>query len=119
MLYTRKLAVTGPLAAVKSTVCRFFALKGAYCVSADRIVSQLLDICNPIILKRIDLLGQGVVNEAGELNKITIASLLFSDPKRNLLVESWTDPPHPLQEAQNRSGFISHPFLHLLFLTLL
>ncbi len=42
MLKLRKVAVTGGLSCGKSSVCRIFKEFGAYVVSADEIVHQLL-----------------------------------------------------------------------------
>ena len=42
MLKLKKIAVTGGLAAGKTTVCQLFKELGAYVVSADEIVHQLL-----------------------------------------------------------------------------
>ncbi|MBM3199098.1 MAG: dephospho-CoA kinase, partial [Chlamydiae bacterium] len=68
----KRLAVTGSLASGKSTVCRVFALSGAYVVSTDEIVHSLLASRADIQQRIVDLLGPGVVVR-GQLDRKAIA----------------------------------------------
>jgi len=63
MLILRKVAVTGGLSAGKSTVCRLLKELGAYTVSADEIVHQLLTPNTKIGQQVILLLGKEILRE--------------------------------------------------------
>lgn len=80
MLILKKIAVTGGLSSGKSSVCRFFKELGAYVVSADEIVHQLLSSEADIRRRVIDLLGNDVAPE-GQLDRSKIASKVFRNPQ--------------------------------------
>lgn len=79
MLRLKKIAVTGGIASGKSTVCRIFAELGAYVISADNIVHQLLDPTTDTGQQVIALLGNDIV-VGHELNRERIAQKVFRDP---------------------------------------
>lgn len=79
MLILSKVAVTGGLACGKSSVCRIFKELGAYVVSADEIVHQLLSPDTPVGQKVIDLLGADVVNNR-QIDRSKIAKKVFNQP---------------------------------------
>ena len=61
MLKIKKTAVTGGLACGKSAVCQIFAQLGAYVVSADKLVHELLSPTTPLGQAVIHLLGGDVL----------------------------------------------------------
>ncbi len=79
MLTLKKIAVTGGIASGKSTVCRLFKELGAYVISADVVVHQLLSPNTDLGRKVIALLGPSVVVKE-ELSREAIARLVFRDP---------------------------------------
>lgn len=92
MLNLKKVAVTGGLASGKSTVCRIFAELGAYTVSADSIVHQLL---SPELTsgKRIaDLLGNDIIS-GGQIDRKKVADKVFKNPN---LLKQLEEITHPL-----------------------
>ncbi len=91
MLKLKKVAVTGSLASGKTTVCRLFEELGAYVVSADAIVHQLLTPTTPVGQKLIGLLGNEIIVE-GELSREEIAKRIFRDPS---LLETVEKQIHP------------------------
>jgi dephospho-CoA kinase len=74
----KKIAVTGGIASGKSTVCRLFEELGAYYVSADEIVHQLLLPTTTLGKEIIALLGGDIVVD-GALSRKRIAQKVFSD----------------------------------------
>lgn len=78
MLRLKKIAVTGGLASGKSTVCRLFEKRGAYVVSADTIVHQLLSPQTAISHEVIKLLGPEIVS-GGEIDRKKVAALVFNE----------------------------------------
>ncbi len=101
MLKLRKVAVTGGLSSGKTTVCLFLRELGAYVLSADEIVHQLLSSDNNLIHQVIDLLGPEVLIE-GKINRRKVAAIVFQQPE---LLESLEKIIHPAVR-----NVISHHF---------
>lgn len=91
MLVLRKVAVTGSIASGKSTVCRFFEELGAYVISADAIVHQLLIPSTSVGKKILEILGADILVD-GELNREMIAKKVFRNPS---LLEKVEKQLHP------------------------
>lgn len=76
MLKVKKIAVTGGLAAGKTTVCQLFKELGAYVVSADEIVHQLLSPGTAVGQQVVSLLGTDIIS-GQELDRKKIAAKVF------------------------------------------
>lgn len=74
----KKIAVTGGIAAGKSTVCRLFEEFGAFVLSSDEIVHKLLDPSTILGKKVIKLLGEDIVVGAC-ISRRRVAQKVFSD----------------------------------------
>ena len=92
MLTLKKVAVTGGLACGKSSVCHIFRELGAYVVSADDIVHQLLHSNTPIGQRVINLLGPGIILD-DKIDRGLIAEKVFNNRK------SLTELEHILHPA--------------------
>ena len=79
MLKLKKIAVTGGLAAGKTTVCQLFKELGAYVVSADEIVHQLLSPDTAVGQQVVSLLGSDIVS-GQKLDRKKIAAKVFTKP---------------------------------------
>ncbi|MDR2539090.1 MAG: dephospho-CoA kinase [Chlamydiales bacterium] len=96
MLNLKKLAITGGLSSGKTTVCHLFKELGAFVVSTDEIVHNLL-VPDSIIGKRIiQLFGPSIV-ENNSLNRKKIARQAFPDVK---LLRSLEELIHPVVYTQ-------------------
>ena len=91
MLTLGRVAVTGGIASGKSTACRIFKELGAYVVSADDIVHQLLTPNNSVGKNVIKLLGDGIVVD-NCIDRKKIAEIVFNQPKLLLSLESLIHP---------------------------
>ncbi len=100
MLKLKKVAITGGLACGKSTVCRFMRDMGAYVVSADEIVHDLLTPHTVLGQKVILLLGQDIVSN-GKIDRKIVALKVFKDKER---LDSLEKLIHPivLDEIEKR-----------------
>jgi dephospho-CoA kinase len=96
MLRLRKVAVTGGLSCGKSSVCRYFKELGAYVVSADEIVHQLLSPNTSIGQQVISLLGSDVIVDK-KIDRHAIARKVFNNPK---LLHSLEQLIHPSVEQE-------------------
>lgn len=87
----RKVAVTGGLASGKSTVCSLFKELGAYVVSSDQIVHQLLSPDTHLGKKIISLLGPDIIkNEQFDRNEM--AKIAFQNEQSLHGLESLIHP---------------------------
>lgn len=82
MLKLKKIAVTGTLSSGKTTVCNYLKELGAFVVSADEIVHQLLSPQSSTGQKIIELLGNRVVQQ-NSFNRKKIGKIVFNND-RNL-----------------------------------
>ncbi|MBP7073845.1 MAG: dephospho-CoA kinase [Rhabdochlamydiaceae bacterium] len=87
----KKIAVTGGLAVGKSTVCEFLAELGAYVVSADEIVRQLLQADSPTGQLVIKLLGSGIITK-NQIDRKKISNIVFSNPAQLKALEQILHP---------------------------
>lgn len=79
MLTLGKVAVTGGISCGKSLVCQMFQKLGAYVVSADEIVHQLLSSQTIIGQRVIQLIGEDIVEDHFCLNRKLIGERVFAD----------------------------------------
>lgn len=95
MLKLKKIAVTGGVATGKTTVCKLFKKLGAYVVSADEIVHQILSqesTPNTLIKQKIvALLGEDIIHEK-QLDRKKIAKRVFSNPSMLFQLEQILHP---------------------------
>ncbi len=81
MLILEKVAVTGGLSCGKSSVCEIFKRKGAFVVSSDKIVHDLLSSNSSTAKAIVQLLGDQVVEE-GKLDRAKIAKIVFEKKEK-------------------------------------
>lgn len=114
MLIFKKGAVTGGLSCGKSSVCRYLKELGAYVVSADEIVHQLLSPKTPIGQQVIHLIGTDILIE-GHIDRAKIANKVFSQPA---LLKSLETILHPAvrQEISKQFEFMKAHNLSNLFI---
>lgn len=92
MLKLKKVAVTGGLSCGKSSFCRILEELGAYVVSSDKIVHQLLSSDTTLSQEVINLLGPAIlINQ--RIDRSRIANLVFNDLE---LLQSLEALIHPM-----------------------
>ncbi len=91
MLKLKKVAVTGGLAAGKTTVCRILKDLGAYVVSTDLIVHHLLTPDNEVGKKVIDLLGSEITVDK-KIDRSRVSRLVFNHPRKLRQLENILHP---------------------------
>lgn len=99
MLNLKKVAVTGGVSSGKTTVCRILEDHGAFQVSSDEIIHQLLSF-NTICIDQItDLLGSEIIID-GKIDRRKVAELVFSNEEKLRALEKIL---HPLlfEEIEN------------------
>jgi dephospho-CoA kinase len=91
MLNLKKIAVTGGLASGKSTVCRMLEELGAYVVSADLIVHQLLSPDSTVGKQITQQFGSDLVSD-GRIDRKKLADIVFSNPDQLRALEKILHP---------------------------
>lgn len=91
MLKIKKIAITGGLSAGKTTVCKIFKELGAYIVSADEIVHQLLLPGTSTGRQVIHLFGPDIVSGM-TIDRKKIAVRAFSQPDLLAALEKIVHP---------------------------
>ena len=104
MLKLLKIAVTGGMAAGKSTVCQFLLEKGACVVSADEIVQSNLSPDSDLGCQVKNLLGKDIERE-GKLDRQLIADKVFNQPKKLDALEKLLHPAvfHTIEELYRQA----------------
>lgn len=91
MLVLKKVAITGGLSSGKTTVCRILKRLGAYTVSADEVVHQLLSPLTQIGHQVLDLLGQEILKD-GRFDRAKMAEIVFAQPEKLKALEQILHP---------------------------
>ena len=103
MLKLKRAAVTGGLSCGKSSVCRILSELGAYVVSADKIVHQLLSSDANLGQEIVHLLGPSVlVNQT--LDRSRIAHIVFHDSELLKALEALVHPAGKVLEPATEHG---------------
>ncbi|MBJ7448823.1 MAG: dephospho-CoA kinase [Parachlamydiales bacterium] len=93
----KKVAITGGLSCGKTTVCQFLKDLGAYVLSSDEIVHQLLSPETKLGKQIIGLLGQDIVTSSQQIDRKKIAQIIFD--RRDLLTKV-EEMIHPIVKEQ-------------------
>lgn len=112
MLKLKKIAITGGVASGKSSACRFFKELGAYVVSADAIVHDLLKPNTDLGQQVIRQFGPDVI-ENGQISRKILAEKAFKDAKQLKKLEELLHPAvlrkieELYAEARNKGSYSS------------
>lgn len=91
MLKLKKIAITGGLAAGKTTVCQFFKECGAYVVSADEIVHRLLTPHTRVGQQVIEWLGTDILDGL-QIDRKKVSEKVFPYPDKIQALEHIIHP---------------------------
>lgn len=75
------IGITGGIASGKSTVTEFLRQKGFQVVDADAVVHQLQKSGGRLYQVLVEHFGEKILLENSELNRLLLASLIFSNPE--------------------------------------
>ena len=95
-----KVGLTGSIAVGKSFVLAVFGELGCHVLDADRTARQVVMPGTPGLAEIVREFGEGVLTAEGVLDRPRMASIVFADEEKRLLLNSIV---HPLVfEAQDR-----------------
>ena len=75
------IGVTGNIGSGKSTVCQFLAELGAAVIDADEAAQEVYKPHSQVWQKIIDTFGTEVLQPNGEIDRVKLAQLVFSNPE--------------------------------------
>lgn len=76
------IALTGGIAAGKSTVAGIFARQGARVIDADKVSREVVEPGQPALHEIHETFGDEVMNPDGTLNRRALAEQVFNDPAK-------------------------------------
>ena len=88
----RTLVITGGIGSGKSTVCRYFAGRGIPVYDSDSRTRMLYDSDPGLLRKVMDALKADVTDPSGRLDRMKLASVVFSDSVKLRILESVVHP---------------------------
>lgn len=75
------IALTGGIAAGKSTIARRLAEHGAVHIDADQLAREAVLPGTPALAQIVDRFGSEVLTEAGDLDRPALGGIVFGDPE--------------------------------------
>ena len=95
-----KVGLTGSIAVGKSFVCECFRELGCHILDADRTARDVVARGSEGLSRIVEEFGEAILLPAGDLDRKKMASIVFADESKRLLLNSIV---HPLvKEAQDR-----------------
>ncbi len=74
------IGMTGGIASGKTTVLAMLRELGANVIDTDVVVHGLLKSSSPVFKFVVHHFGKGILNEDGEINRVRLGEIVFSDP---------------------------------------
>ncbi|MEJ2110845.1 MAG: dephospho-CoA kinase [Acidobacteriota bacterium] len=87
-----QVGLTGNIATGKSHVSKAFAELGAHIIDADLIAHEILCSGTETYTKVVKTFGREILNTDGSVNRKALGSIVFSDPKKRLLLNKMMHP---------------------------
>ena len=95
------IGLTGNIATGKSTVARMLEDLGATVIDADALVHELQRKGTPVYDAIVATFGSGILDQAGEIDRKALGSIVFADPEKLRVLESIVHPA-VLSESMRR-----------------
>jgi dephospho-CoA kinase len=84
--------LTGGIASGKSSAARLFVQKGACLIDADRIALDIVRPGEEGFQPVVDAFGSDIVTPLGELDRVKLGAVVFSDPEKRKLLDALLHP---------------------------
>jgi dephospho-CoA kinase len=86
------IGLTGPIASGKSTVAELLRERGAEVIDADRVYRSLLAPRSALWRRVVEQFGPAIVRSDGEIDRVALASMVFTDPEALADLDRITHP---------------------------
>jgi len=105
-----KVGLTGNIGSGKSLISEVFSIYGVPVYRADRESKKFLD--DPVVKEKIiSLFGETVITATGEIDRRTLANIVFSDGKALMALDSLLHPMVLNDFKQWCAGYREHPYI--------
>ena len=84
--------LTGGIGSGKSTVARLLERRGAVVIDADHLAREAVARGTTGFDRVVDAFGRGVLKPDGNLDRVRLAAIIFSDPERRAALEAIVHP---------------------------
>lgn len=88
----RVIGLTGGIATGKSCAARFFQDRGAVVIDADQLARRAVEPGSRGLERVVELFGSDILAPDGQLDRKRLASLIFSDQGKRVLLEGILHP---------------------------
>jgi len=95
-----KIGLTGSIAVGKSFVCECFRELGCHILDADQTARDVVARGSVGLSRIVEEFGKDVLLPSGDLDRKKMASIVFTDESKRLLLNSIVDPL--VKESQDR-----------------
>lgn len=85
---TIKIGLTGSIGSGKSTILAMLGDRGFYTVSLDDEAKKIYSKGTDAYKKIVDFFGKNILNKEYEINKKSLAGIIFSEPSKKKALES-------------------------------
>jgi dephospho-CoA kinase len=92
--------LTGGVATGKSTVAKMFKQCGAVVIDADELAREVVKPGKPAWREIVALFGKSVLNQDRSLNRQTLGSIVFRNPKKRRQLEQIIHPRVAREQAR-------------------
>lgn len=115
-----KVAITGVIGSGKSTIAKIFKEMGYNVIDADEISRKLTNKGEKVYHKIIEAFGREILKEDEEINRKTLAEIVFKDKEKRIILESIIHPEvkkislkkaKELEELGEKIAFFDIPLL--------
>ena len=98
------IGLTGGIGSGKSEVTRMFEQLGVPVIDADVIAHQLVQAGTAALAEVVDVFGESILNDAGELDRARLADIVFNDAGMKKQLEAIIHPRvrEQIQQFKNR-----------------
>ena len=87
-----RVGLTGGIATGKSTVARYFAVRGVPILDSDQIAREVVEPGQPPLERLVERFGPGILTPDGHLDRPALRNIVFSDPRARADLEALTHP---------------------------
>lgn len=86
------IGLTGGIASGKTEVAREFAKLGAYVIDADQVAREVILPGSAAYDGLLQQFGEGILEDSRQINRATLAGIVFADAQKRQLVNNITHP---------------------------
>ncbi len=87
-----RIAITGSIGSGKSEVGKILIQMGYSVINTDTLVAQLLERGTDVYGLLVETYGEKILDADRNVNKLTLADMIFNDPIEKKRIEGWMHP---------------------------